>query len=171
MGSGKSSVARQLARLSGLPILDLDVAIEARIGTTIAHYFVTEGEESFRMLETEILAESLQSAAILATGGGIVKRDENRAVLGEAAAKGVSVVYLRANPRTLAARIRRQPGSRPLIDGDGILSLEETVERVKELLAERAHLYNECASHVIDTDERSTAQVAAEIIRLTTKAV
>lgn len=171
MGSGKSSVARQLSRLLNLPILDLDAAIETRIGTTIAHYFATAGEESFRLIETEVLIESLRSAAILATGGGIVKRDENRAILAEASKQGVPVVYLQANPHTLAVRIRRQPGSRPLIDGDGILNLEQTVERVKELLAQRAHLYNESASHIVDTDERSTAQVAAEIVRLTTKAV
>jgi shikimate kinase len=170
MGCGKSSVARALAaRLHGEAV-DLDQRIEARVGTTIAQLFATRGEEEFRRIETEALEEILDGTrghastpTLVATGGGIVTREENRNLLKAAAARGVLVVYLRAAPDVLAERIRRQPGLRPLIDGERVLDLQETRARVEELLAMRAPWYEEVANYVVDSGASSADAIVTRI--------
>ena len=77
-GCGKSTIARNLAELSGRPLVDIDQRIVERIGMPIRAFFDQEGEAAFRQIEVEILAEvTLQSGQIIATGGGIVKDWEN----------------------------------------------------------------------------------------------
>jgi shikimate kinase len=153
MGSGKSSVGRRLARRLGCGFLDLDSEIERVAGQSIPQIFALEGEEKFREYETRVLQSVLQEEAVIASGGGLVTRPENRALLREAAARGAHVVYLKASPQTLAERIRRQPGTRPLIDGPGApLDTEATRRRVEELLAMRAQFYEECATVTIQSD-------------------
>jgi shikimate kinase len=150
--------------------VDLDQRIEARVGTTIAQLFATCGEEEFRRIETEALEEILDGACgpastptVVATGGGIVTREENRKLLKDAGARGVLVVYLKAMPEVLAERIRRQPGLRPLIDGERVLDLQETRARVEALLAQRAPWYEEVANCVVDSGALSADAIAAQI--------
>lgn len=165
MGSGKSSVGRCLARHLKAPFVDLDARIEERASMPIAQLFATQGEEAFRRIETTVLGEALGQTAIIATGGGVVTREENRAMLKNASNSGAaSVVYLRAQPQSLATRIRRQPGVRPLIDGQSTLDHAQTVARVQELLAARAPLYEECADFLIDTDHRSLDEIVRIIL-------
>ncbi|HEX8833494.1 MAG TPA: shikimate kinase [Abditibacteriaceae bacterium] len=162
MGSGKSHVARELSRRLGMPIYDLDAAIESYAGCSIPELFATRGEDVFRRIESEVLADALQHDSIVATGGGVVTRPENRAILQEAKCDAL-VVYLRARARTLARRIRMQPGSRPLIDGGGVLTMRQTIARVEEILQQRAEHYEACANLVVDTDALSATGVAAAI--------
>ncbi len=168
MGCGKSCVARRLAPLLNWPASDLDQQIESAIGISIAQFFASHGEEAFRAEETRQLHEALQERGILAAGGGIVTRQENRHLLRNAQRSGiVSVVYLRARPETLATRIRRQPGVRPLIDGHRVLNWIETRERVRFLLDQRSCWYQECADLIVDSDELSanqTAQIVAAYV-------
>ena len=149
MGSGKSHIARDLARLSGWPARDLDALIVSRAGRSIADIFRDEGEAAFRALESDVLRDTLQRGGIIATGGGIVTQKINRTLLQSC---GAPVVYLRARAATLAERIRLQPGTRPLIDSGGALNYAQTLARVKEILRARAALYEECATHIFDTD-------------------
>jgi shikimate kinase len=158
MGSGKSHIARDLARISGLPFVDLDAEIERRAENKISAIFRTQGEEVFRQLETKALRDALERGGILATGGGVVTRPENCDLLREA-----NVVYLRATPETLATRIRQQPGTRPLIDGDGALDFDRTRARIEEILSVRAPLYQSVAQLVLDTDVRPPRELAQEI--------
>lgn len=162
MGSGKSSVARLLARYLNREAIDLDKAVEQMTGSAVAHLFATQGEAAFRALETQALQDALQTSRIIATGGGVPTQASNRALL-QQAPPGTCVVYLKAQPRTLATRIRRQPGKRPLIDGGAILNLEQTQARVEQLLAERAAHYEACAHIVIDTDRLRMPEVAQAI--------
>jgi shikimate kinase len=164
MGSGKSSIGRRLARRLRCKAIDLDHVVELRAGRSIPEIFAAEGEPAFRDLETAALAECLGESGVIATGGGVLKRAENRELLRAAAARGALVVYLRAAPAVLAHRIRRQPGKRPLIDGNAILNEEETQLRVEHLLAERAPLYESCSSLVVDTDNLSPEQTVRQII-------
>lgn len=163
MGSGKTSVARALSRRLELPVIDLDAEIETQNGISIAAFFAEHGEDAFRELETAALRESLKHRAVIATGGGVITREPSRALLAGAAKGGARIVYLRASPETLAARIRRQDGTRPLIDGDKVLSLEETTARVRELLQQRAGFYASCATRIVDTDSLSTGEVVQQI--------
>jgi len=164
MGSGKSSIARRLARRLQCDAVDLDSYIEQRAGRRIAEIFATDGEPAFRDLETAALAECLGKADVIATGGGIVARERNRDLLRAAAAQGALIVYLRASPEVLARRIRRQPGKRPLIDGQAVLNEEETRRRVEHLLAARAAHYESCSNLVVDTDNMSLEQAMRHII-------
>ncbi|MBV9868258.1 MAG: shikimate kinase [Abitibacteriaceae bacterium] len=163
MGSGKSCVARLLAQYLNREAIDLDKCIEQIAGCTIAQLFATRGEAAFRDLETQALQTALQAPSILATGGGVITRATNREVL--QSCPDALVVYLRAQPDTLAARIRRQPGKRPLIDGNGaILNMEQTQARVEQLLAERETYYEDCANLIIETDNLRPVDIAQRIV-------
>ena len=81
-GCGKTTVGRELAKLSGKPFVDLDGEIVRRAGKSIPEIFASEGEGPFRRLEHEVLAEACsQSGQVIATGGGAVLRPENRAAM------------------------------------------------------------------------------------------
>lgn len=167
MGCGKSSVARLLAKKLGCDACDIDTLIEDAAEKTIAQIFAEEGEDAFRRQETAQLEGMLENKGhrqVVASGGGIVTRAENRTLLQEAAGKGVLVVYLRASPAVLAKRIRLQPGKRPLIDGDGELNLQQTQERVSELLQARAPLYESVAGFIVDTDTLALDEVVQRIV-------
>jgi shikimate kinase len=165
MGSGKSSVARELAHLLKSEVVDTDAQIEQQSGQRISEIFRVQGEEAFRQLESDVLRDALDCSVgdVISTGGGIVKSVANRELLQEAARAGATVVYLRASAQTLARRIRLQPGVRPLIDGERVLDETETRERVADLLVERNALYESCATLVIDTDEHSVREIAHQI--------
>lgn len=163
MGSGKSAVARALSRQLDLPLIDLDARIESEIGTSIAQFFASRGEEAFREVETRVLKGVEQEKAVVSLGGGVPTRAQNREMLREAARIGALVVYLAAQSETLAERIRRQPGKRPLIDGQGTLDFDQTRRRVEQLLNEREAFYRECASFEVQTDERTIPQIAGLI--------
>lgn len=165
MGSGKSSVARELAHLLSCEVVDTDTQIERQSGQRISDIFRDQGENAFRRLESDVLRDALSRSKnnVVSTGGGIVKDASNRELLQKAARAGATVVYLRASAQTLARRIRLQPGLRPLIDGERVLDEDETRERVSGLLAERDALYESCATLVIDTDEHSVRDIAHQI--------
>ena len=166
MGSGKSSIGRRVARRLRCAFLDLDREVEVAAGKRIPQIFADEGEEAFRRREIQALRDALKKAVVVASGGGLVTRPENRAALREAVEQGTSIIYLKAEPSTLAERIRRQPGKRPLIDGPGkILDYEATKQRVEELLALRQELYQECATHTVVTDGRDFDSVVDEIVQ------
>ena len=163
MGSGKSAVARHLARSLRMPLIDLDSHIEAEIGVSIADFFALQGEEAFREVETRILQGVCTQKAVVSLGGGVPTRETNRHILAKAAQKGALVAYLQTSPTTLATRIRRAPGKRPLIDGEGELDFKATLRRVEELMHARETFYFDCANFVVETNERSISDVAREI--------
>lgn len=166
MASGKSSVAQALAELRRCTAVDIDTLIERAAQKRISEIFADSGEEAFRQLETAQLRAALEDSCfgVIATGGGIVTREENRMLL-RAAPKKTVVVYLRASNETLADRIRRQPGLRPLIDGQKVLDLHQTQLRVQELLEQRAPLYEEAANFTIQTDGLTPLEVAEAILQ------
>ena len=160
MGSGKSSVARKLAPRLNLPRIDLDARLEEETGRSIAEIFAQDGEAAFREMETAHLQRALNESGMIATGGGIIMREENRELLKAASTRGALIVYLRVAPRILASRIRRQPGVRPLIDGERVLNFRETLARVEAILEVRAPLYESCANFTVECDALSATQLA-----------
>jgi shikimate kinase len=163
MGCGKSAVARHLARDLRLPLIDLDAHIETHLGSSIAAFFASHGEMAFREVETEILRLVSAQNAVISLGGGVPTQEINRDILTQAAREGALVVYLQASASTLAARIRRAPGKRPLIDGEGKLDFDATLARVEELMAQREGFYLQCANFSVYTDQLSIFEVAQKI--------
>lgn len=135
MGSGKSSIGKQLAKGLQYDSLDTDALIVAKTGKSITALFETEGEDRFRALETETveeLAASSKKNFVLSTGGGIILSEKNRAMLKSLGA----VIWLNASPDALFERARRQ-SKRPLLE------VEYPRRTFDELLAKRLLLYRE----------------------------
>ncbi|MFR9801385.1 shikimate kinase [Pseudonocardia sp. RS010] len=152
-GAGKSTVGRVLGRRLGVPFTDVDSEIEARVGTTIAEMFTSRGEEAFRAVEREVVAELLATGCgVLALGGGSVLAESTRARLA-----GHRVVHLKVG---LADGIRRTGMStaRPLLAG---VNPRATF---RALLEARAPLYESVATVEIDTVKRSANQVASAVL-------
>lgn len=139
-GSGKSTVGRHLARHLKLRFADSDHEIERRTGEPVRSFFEREGEEAFRTLEQDVIAELCRgSAQVLATGGGAVLRTANRDVLHRSG----QVFYLRATPEELFRRLRHDQ-QRPL------LQVADPLRRLRELYRERDPLYRRCAHFVVE---------------------
>ncbi len=155
MGSGKSAVGKQLARLLRLPFYDSDAEIERHTGVDIPFIFEKEGEAGFRQREHETIEIlTAKEPIVLATGGGAVILPENRRLLAE---RG-RVVYLQTSVAQQAERVR-QGRARPL------LSNVDPAIRLAELMKFRAPLYAEVADVTVNTDNRKVRTVAEEILR------
>ena len=138
----------------GLPFADTDLFLEERIGCPIRDFFEREGEARFRDLEVEILGELVgQHRCVLATGGGIVLRGENR----EALRRHTHCVYLRSTPEELFRRLRNDT-KRPL------LQVADPLGRLRELHARRDALYAESASFILDTGRPSIPTLVNMIV-------
>lgn len=157
-GTGKSTVARRLSLLLGWDPVDADEQIERRAARSIAEIFRDQGEPHFRQLEAEELERLARGERqIIASGGGVVLRPENRALLGRMG----RVVWLRARPETIVARLAADASTAarrpPLTSAAGM-------DEVVQLLAQRSPWYEECADLVVDTDDKSPAEIATEIV-------
>ncbi len=156
MGSGKTAVGRQLARMLDLEFHDSDVEIEARTGVDIPLIFEKEGEAGFREREREVIDSlTAMNSIVLATGGGAVLLPLNREHL---SARGC-VVYLQTSVDQQLERTRHGR-QRPL------LYTSDPRTRLRELLEQRLPLYEEVADVVVNTDGRRVNAVADEVLRL-----
>ncbi len=153
MGSGKSSIGRRLAAHLGLPLVDLDAVIVEQAGCSIPDIFAGKGEEGFRDVETRVLAEVIGGAAVLATGGGIVMREQNREILKQ----HPPVIWLKATPEFLARRIDGDT-NRPLITGGDTLNTLQGLARV------RYPLYEACADFILPRGDMTKSEALAAII-------
>ncbi len=153
MGAGKSSVGAILSQRTGMRCCDIDHCVEERAGRAVVEIFAHGGEESFRELESEILAELPRLAGdIVVTGGGIVLRASNRLRLKELG----TVVWLDAEEEVLFERATRDR-DRPL------LNVKNPRAVFAELYQKRQSLYAETADLRIDTSTSSAAAVADQI--------
>lgn len=154
MGSGKTAVGKQLARLMRLTFYDSDVEIERRTGVDIPYIFDKKGEAGFREREREVIDSLTQlDEVVVATGGGAVLLPENRERL---ASRG-RVVYLRTGIRQQLERTR-SGRQRPL------LYTADPEATLRELMQVRAPLYESIAAVVVATDGRHVRVVADDII-------
>lgn len=157
-GCGKSTVAALLAERMGCGWRDADAVLEAAVGCSIAEMLRTRGEPSFRDAEASILASTLVTFdGVLATGGGVVLRSENRRLLREAFRP---VVWVSAPAAVVRQRLAADPTTaarRPALSGNNPL------DEVATAILEREPLYRECADHVIDSSGISPSAVADAI--------
>ena len=151
MGAGKSALGARLARRLGVPFHDSDALIEAAAGASIPEIFEGEGEAAFREREAAAIAGLCGQAAVVALGGGALQRP---GTLERLEAAGI-VVYLRARPETLLARVG-EASARPLLAD---LGPEAREGRIRELLARRRSDY-ERARLVVDTDDVGVEELA-----------
>jgi shikimate kinase len=155
MGSGKTTVGRQLAKSLGLEFIDSDHEIEHRTGVTIPVIFEIEGEAGFRRWEKGVIDELTQrQGLVLATGGGAVLDPDNRNHLCQ---RG-TVVYLRAKADQLYQRTARDR-NRPL------LQTENPRARIEALVEARDPLYREVADIIIDTGDGSVRGVIRQLLQ------
>jgi shikimate kinase len=159
-GSGKTTVARLLARRLGWRFVDTDHVIQREAGMTVQEIFQTQGEPAFRSLEAETVADVCRrSRQVIATGGGSFVDDSNRATL----LGGNLVVFLESSPEILANRLQRNMGRepRPLLESDDLVGRLAELGRLRDQHYRAAH-------HVVRTDQRTPREVAdviAELVR------
>ena len=149
MGAGKSTIARSLDP----DYLDMDALIEKRLGMSIANFFAEKGEEAFRQIESEVLADLLKTDRVVSTGGGVVVSQRNRNLLKQ----NPDNIYLKADFETLYQRIAAdKDNQRPLF-------LNKSKEELREIFQERQDWYEEVASRVLDVTKLSPEEIIEEL--------
>lgn len=155
MGSGKTTIGSLLSQKMSQTFIDTDETITTRIAMSIQEYFDIYGEDTFRQVETQVLAELSEKKGILATGGGVVTNKENRMILKQLP----HVVYLKTDPDEFIRRLKADSTNvRPLF-------LSRSSEEMIDLFHQREAYYREVASHIIDTTEKNPEQIVQEIIK------
>jgi shikimate kinase len=154
MGAGKTTIGRQLAKALAVPFYDSDKAIEESTGVDIPTIFEFEGEKGFRDREQKMIQKLTQMQGIvLASGGGVILREENRKLL---KANGY-IVYLQCSVDRILERTRRDT-QRPLLKTDN------PKERLQKLFEDRQSLYLSCADFKIDTGVLKSKTVVSRIL-------
>ncbi len=151
MGAGKTTVGRVLARRWGVGFRDSDHDVEAADGRSVSDIFVESGEAAFRELEAAAVAAALeQHDGVLALGGGALTDEATRARVADQ-----RVVFLRVGLTDAAQRVGLGV-SRPMLLGN-------VRGRIKQLIDERGPVYESVATHVVDTDGLTVAEVAERV--------
>ncbi len=151
MGAGKTTIGRLLDPA----FVDMDALLVQRLEMPISDYFARFGEESFRQQESLLLQDLLeQETSVIATGGGIVLRPENRQLL----KKNPCNIYLQIDFDRLYQRLATDPvNKRPLF-------LDKSQEEFQALFEQRLPLYEEVATHVLDVADKTPEEIV-EMIR------
>ena len=149
MGAGKSTIARGLDP----DYLDMDALIEKRLGMSIVNFFAEKGEAAFRQVESEVLADLLQTDQVVSTGGGVVVSQKNRDLL----KTNSDNIYLKADFETLYQRISAdKDNQRPLF-------LNNSKEELAAIFQERQAWYEEVASLILDVTKLSPEEIIEEL--------
>lgn len=157
MGSGKTTIGKHLAKMFGLEFYDCDHELERLTGASVSLIFDLEGEEGFRLRETQLLKQlTAKSGVLVATGGGTICSEENRRLL---RAQGL-VVYLKTSVDNQLRRLSKDK-SRPL------LQAKDRKQRLLDLARVRNPFYDATADLVFSTRHSSvyaTAKALSSII-------
>ncbi len=155
MGTGKSRVGYMIARKLGLKFVDTDDLIVERLKMPVNEIFAKHGEEKFREIERQVVANvAANGGQVIATGGGVPLSEENISNL----KKNGMLVCLMASPDTIYRRTLRSD-TRPL------LRVEDRLEQIKKLMESRQFYYS-IADHQVDTSTRPASSIAREIVEL-----
>jgi len=155
MGTGKTAIAKALARRLNKEFIELDSLIQEKVGKSIPAIFRQDGEPAFRRLETEVTGQVAgRKNAVIAGGGGIVLNKINIEYL----KKECVIVYLTASPEVILKRTANAKNKRPLLE------VADKAQRVRELLKQRQPLYEQAADIKIDTSGLNINSIAEQII-------
>ena len=159
MGTGKSTTGRNLSEKLGLDFYDTDKLIEKVEGRKIKDIFEQDGEVYFRQKESEALRETkILKNVVIATGGGIVEKEENRLLL----KREDKVIFLDSSPERQYERTKDSK-KRPLLnDGDSL-------EILKKLYEKRFNFYEAVSKIKISMDNLNTEEVLKKIIKFLNK--
>ena len=161
MGSGKSTIGRELARRLNRPFIDSDDRIEAGQNMEISEIFSTRGEAYFRELEENIVTEIINSSdkAVISLGGGTLLSQKITALV---LASGI-LIYIKSKPEEIWKRIKHST-RRPLLRQEGdIWQKKEYMKRMTKLMREREKGYRQ-AHFRIDRDGKEVNEIVEEII-------
>lgn len=161
MGSGKTTVGRQLANTLGVQFYDLDWYIETRFHKKVAEIFAEKGEEGFRDMERRMLHEVAEfEDIVLSCGGGTPCFFDNMDYMNSLG----ETLYLKTTPEVLAQHLRMGRTERPLIKGK---SPEELERYIQESLAAREPFYSK-AKHIVDVslmDNFERINITIDLVR------
>lgn len=153
MGVGKTTVGRLLAQELGYGFIDTDDVIVKAAGKSINDIFTDEGETGFRQLESDVLAQVCAYTKLtIATGGGIVLRQENWSYLHHGL-----IVWLDCSVETIFNRLLEDT-TRPLLQDSNPES------KLRSLLEQRQPLYSQADLHITITQEQTPEQIVASIL-------
>lgn len=156
MGAGKSTIARRLARRLHIPSVDVDTLVERTARKKTSEIFEEEGEETFRVMEHQILEEVTElEPCFVSCGGGIVKLKSNRDLLKQAG----YVIYLKVDVDEAVSRISNL-ATRPLLND---------LDDARKLNKQRMALYHEVADLTLNTAGKTSGHVAALVQRILKK--
>ncbi len=156
MGSGKSSVGKQLEKLTGTPFIDSDAEIEKRTGVSISWIFEKETESGFRQRESDIIAKLTQlHNVIIGTGGGSILMEKNRHHL----SSNGTIIYLKVSLNIQVKRVQQKKGLRPLLNQADIKKKLDTLNKSRRVI------YESLANFTINTDNKTPLEVAKIIIQ------
>jgi len=164
-GTGKSTVGRLLAKRLERDFIDSDKFIEDSTGKTIKSIFEEDGEEGFRQIETDTIAElSKANNKVISAGGGVVLREGNVNNLKD----NGFLILLEATPEIIHNRIAQDKNTtqqRPS------LTDKKPLDEIKHLIAERKPAYKSAADFTINTSYVSCEDIVNEIITITNKTI
>lgn len=154
-GTGKSTVGKIVAARLGRVLVSTDAEIVKLVGQSIPEIVEQHGWEYFRDLESKVCQELAgRNGLVIDTGGGAILRTRNVEVLKETG----KLFWLTASVSTITERIG-QDSQRPSLTG-----VKSFLDEIQDVLRERTPKYQAAADDVIETDGRSVAQVADEIL-------
>jgi len=152
MGCGKTTWSRKLAAKLGYEFIDLDHVLEAKAGMSIAEYFSSFGEDSFRKLESEVLKQTeYPENVVVSTGGGLPCFFDHMQWMNTHG----QTLYIKLSPKTLADRLTNSKTVRPVLQGK---QGDELVEFITGKLAERESFYLQ-AAHIVEGIDMSVEKL------------
>jgi shikimate kinase len=152
MGSGKTTIGKELSNVLQMPVIDTDKEIVKITGNTISRIFELFGEEYFRLLESSTLHSISTTNSIVTTGGGVVLKVTNRQYMKR---NGI-VIYLKCNFNIIWERLQ--------LDSNRPLAFNQSREKVESIYLSRLALYEQ-SDIVIDCNDKSVDTIVSEIVK------